>query len=250
MINPIHKALSVMQASKVRTLLMGGQACILYGGAEFSRDVDLAVLAVPDNLERLSHAMAALQASVIAVPPFTPAHLLRGHAVHFRCAHPDAAGLRIDIMSTMRGVDPFEELWIRRTTLKVSPGLSLDLLSLPDLVKAKKTQRDKDWPMIRRLLEADYARAAGKQPEETQVQFWLREARTAGILEELAKHYPALVAQEQTRRPLLKQIGTGNIADLERALLDEELAERQADLLHWEPLRRELEQLRHGTRNG
>jgi hypothetical protein len=32
---------------------MGGQACILYGAAEFSRDVDVAVLASEGNLDRL-----------------------------------------------------------------------------------------------------------------------------------------------------------------------------------------------------
>ena len=30
------------------------------------------------------------------------------------------------------------------------PGVPVAALALPDLVKAKKTQRDKDWPMIRR----------------------------------------------------------------------------------------------------
>jgi hypothetical protein len=67
---------------------MGGQACVLYGGAEFSRDTDVLVLA-DDAIET-------------------------------------AAG-------------------------------PIEVLSLPDLVTAKKTQRDKDWPMITRLVEADYA---------------------------------------------------------------------------------------------
>lgn len=49
--NPIHKVLSVLRAFDVRCLLMGGQACIFYGGAEFSRDADVALLAEPDNLE-------------------------------------------------------------------------------------------------------------------------------------------------------------------------------------------------------
>lgn len=35
---------------------MGGQACVLYGAAEFSRDLDLALLAEPRNLERLDAA--------------------------------------------------------------------------------------------------------------------------------------------------------------------------------------------------
>jgi hypothetical protein len=31
-----------MHTNRVRALLMGGQACVSYGAAEFSRDVDLA----------------------------------------------------------------------------------------------------------------------------------------------------------------------------------------------------------------
>jgi hypothetical protein len=30
-----------MRARRVRALLMGGQACVFYGGAGFSRDTDL-----------------------------------------------------------------------------------------------------------------------------------------------------------------------------------------------------------------
>ena len=51
--SPIHKALSILQKHRVRALLMGGQACILYGAAEFSCDIDLAVLADDKNLSRL-----------------------------------------------------------------------------------------------------------------------------------------------------------------------------------------------------
>lgn len=34
-----------MRAHRVRALLMGGQACVFYGAAEFSRDTDFAILA-------------------------------------------------------------------------------------------------------------------------------------------------------------------------------------------------------------
>ncbi len=244
MTNPIHKALSVMQDCHVRYLLMGGQACILYGGAEFSRDIDLAVLASPDNLNRLRDALAALQASVIAVPRLETAHLKRGHAVHFRCAHPEAAGLRIDVMSVMRGLDSFEELWHRRTTMELEPGFAVDALALPDLVKAKKTQRDKDWPMIRRLLEADYARARAN-PTEAQVRFWFRECRTPALLCELANRHAGIWREERQARPLLALAQTGTVLALEQALLTEELQEREVDRRHWEPLRKELEHFRH-----
>jgi len=62
--------------------------------------------------------------------------------------------VRVDVMSIMRGVDPFDHLWKRRTALELPGGEPCNLLSMPDLVQAKKTQRDKDWPMIRRLVGA------------------------------------------------------------------------------------------------
>ncbi len=51
--NPILKVLSSMRAQNVRALLMGGQACVFYGAAEFSRDTDLAIVADARNLTRL-----------------------------------------------------------------------------------------------------------------------------------------------------------------------------------------------------
>jgi len=50
--NPILKVLSTLCSHEVRYLLMGGQACVLYGGAEFSRHTDVAVLADAENLDR------------------------------------------------------------------------------------------------------------------------------------------------------------------------------------------------------
>jgi predicted nucleic acid-binding protein len=43
-----------------------------------------------------------------------------------------------------------------------------------ELVKAKKRQRDRDWPMIRRLIEADIARLPSRTP--------VAEHRSLGLL--------------------------------------------------------------------
>jgi|LakMenE18May11ns_1017448.scaffolds.fasta_scaffold9727648_2 hypothetical protein len=43
--NPILKVLSTLSCHIVRHLLIGGQACVLYGAAEFSRDCDVIILA-------------------------------------------------------------------------------------------------------------------------------------------------------------------------------------------------------------
>lgn len=80
-LNPILKVLSSIQAHRVRALLMGGQACVFYGAAEFSRDTDLAILASSENLTKLNKV------------------------------------LRVDVMTKMRGVESFPKLWTRRTTI-------------------------------------------------------------------------------------------------------------------------------------
>jgi hypothetical protein len=243
--NPIHKVLSTFRSCGVHALLMGGQACVFYGAAEFSRDTDFAILADAANLARLDAALGELQASVIAVPPLSLEHLQRGHAVHFRCRHPEAAGLRVDVMSRMRGVAEFAELWERRTTLQADDETIYELMSLPDLVQAKKTQRDKDWPMIRRLIEADRIACRGK-PSPEQVRFWLREARTPELLVELARQFPPEAkALADASRPLLTAALLGDETRIEAGLSEEERIERAADRAYWIPLKQELERIRH-----
>ena len=61
-LSPIPRVLSILRRHRVRALLMGGQACILYGAAEFSRDVDVAVAVDARNLARLRSALADLNA--------------------------------------------------------------------------------------------------------------------------------------------------------------------------------------------
>lgn len=223
---------------------MGGQACVFYGAAEFSRDTDLAILADAANLARLRRALDDLQAEVIAVPPFQLKYLRRGHAIHFRCQHPEALRMRVDVMSKMRGVDSFPNLWKRRTTIELPDGTRCDLLALPDLVRAKKTQRDKDWPMIRRLVEAHYFQHSTK-PNPAQIRFWLQELRTPQLLIEVAQRHTLLTRRLAARRPLLAGAALGQSEELERGLMAEETVEREQDRRYWLPLKAELEILRH-----
>jgi hypothetical protein len=223
---------------------MGGQACVFYGAAEFSRDTDLAILAEASNLERLQAALDDLDAEPIALPPFKADFLLRGHAVHFRCRHPEALGMRVDVMACMRGVEPFPIIWERRTEVTLPDGFTVSMLGLEDLVKAKKTQRDKDWPMLRRLLEAHYL-ANRATPSAAMLRFWFHEMRTAELLVEAAAHHAASVKAEIAARPLLEHAAAGRLSALQAALRDEEDRERALDAEYWKPLRTELERLRH-----
>jgi hypothetical protein len=242
--SPIRKVLSIFRKHRVRALLMGGQACVVYGAAEFSRDVDLAVLANDKNLSRLQQALDELKAEAVEVPPLEREALLRGHACHFRAGVPGVKGLRIDIMSALRGCGTFAELWRRRNTLSLQGLGRVNLLSLEDLVQAKKTQRDKDWPMIVRLVEADY-QARTTRPPRAKVEFWLREARTAELLAELCRRYPKAAKQLAMERPAVKEALLGKSDRVEAALQAEESAERAADKAYWAPLRVELSAWRH-----
>jgi hypothetical protein len=145
----------------------------------------------------------------------------------------------------MRGVDPFSRLWKRREELRL-PGVGVVALpALPDLVKAKKTQRDKDWPMIRRLIEADVARHSG-DADALRVDFWMRECRTAEVLRELARRYPEAARRAARGRPALQAILRGGSLKAAALLRKEEDAERARDRRYWAPLRRELEKWRLG----
>ena len=242
--NPILKVLSTLSCHTVQHLLIGGQACVLYGAAEFSRDCDVVILADESNFKKLNSALAELQAECIAIPEFKAEYLRRGHAIHFRCKHSDVDGLRIDVMTKLRGCDPFEQLWERRTTIQDENANAVyEVLAIEDLVRAKKTQRDKDWPMIRRLVEAHYDENQDDS-NEAMVQFWIRESRTPSMLSELIRRFPNNLASVATTRPWLVSIDVNDVKQIEAFLRLEEDAERQADEEYWRPLKEELVQLR------
>ena len=244
---PIQQVLSTIQKHQVQALLMGGQACVFYGAAQFSKDVDFLLLASEENFTGLRSALRELGAERIAVPPFDPAALARGHAVHFRCPSGETKGLRIDVMTRLRDLPPFEVLWERRTTIMVEGGAEISLLSVEDLVSAKKTQRDKDWPMIGALVEGHYM-ATGGEPNRERARFWLLESRTPERLLELVQRFPDEKEQLVIRRPLLALAVASDLPRLREALDAEVRAEQDKDRAYWEPLKREMEAFRRAER--
>lgn len=240
---PIRQVLFTIQKHQVQALLMGGQACVFYGAAQFSKDVNFLILADDANFQELHAALAELQAVRIAVPRFDPAVLHRGHAVHFRCQVPGVEGLRIDVMSRLRDLPSFEILWNRRTTIITEDGGEVHLLSVPDLVNAKKTQRDKDWPMIGALVEGHYT-ALRAEPTPERIRFWLAESRTPERLIELIARFSAEAATALAARPLLALVRTDTLPELRAALDAEVRLEQEKDRLYWEPLKREMEAFR------
>jgi len=226
---------------------MGGQACVFYGAAQFSKDVDFLLLSGETNFSGLHEALCELGAVRIAVPRFDPAILDRGHAVHYRCKAAGVEGLRVDIMTKLRDLPDFDALWARRTTITDAEEREVHLLSIPDLVDAKKTQREKDWPVISALVEGHY-QSLGNEPTRERIDFWLRESRVPERLLDLVKRFPREAEALRGSRPLLAHAISGELPALREALDAEVRAEQEKDRRYWEPLKREMEEFRRQER--
>lgn len=130
----------------------------------------------------------------------------------------------------MKGCDDFNRLWL------------IDVITLADLVQSKKTQRDKDWLMIDRLIQNDIMLA--DKPSAEKISWWLLECRRPDSLIELAKRHQDAAKKQGGRRPLIEYAIEENPGKLRIALKSEEESEKEKDRLYWAPLRKELEMLR------
>ena len=131
-------------------------------------------------------------------------------------------------------------------TLQDDDGVVYEILGIEDLVKAKKTQCDKDWPMIQRLVDAHYD-AFRNHPTDDQVRFWLRESRNPEVLITIAATFPEIRDQLLSTRPVLQETLSASRTAVRQSLRDEELKERNADERYWQPLKAELVSLRLAT---
>jgi hypothetical protein len=135
-------------------------------------------------------------------------------------------------------------LWKRKKTFRVQSKKMIDVIGIRDLVQSKKTQRDKDWFMIKRLIDNDITLHHRNTSDDT-IQWWLQECRNASLLIELAEKYPQSAQNLLLKRPLLTSAVAKNIQEVTAMLQEEELTERRKDIEYWNPLKKELEFLRH-----
>ena len=151
-------------------------------------------------------------------------------------------------MTKLRGCDEFEQLWLRRTSIDdPNAGVVYELLSIEDLARAKKTQRDKDWPMLRRLVEAHHRQFAF-EPTPAIIRFWLRELITPDLLQQVALENRELLPLVADFRPWLMNVDLNDVGAIERELESEKEKERFLDVAYWRPLKQELYDLRASKR--
>jgi hypothetical protein len=140
----------VFSAHRVRYLIIGGQASILYGAAHFSQDLDIWIDPRDDNVRRFVGAMEDLGARVHKLtPPLARAYLDRGHGFHFLVPLREGR-VYLDVMGRPPRVGSFTAAWKRSESMP-TPWGRLPVVSIPDLVELKKTNRPADYDVITRL---------------------------------------------------------------------------------------------------
>lgn len=135
----------------VESLLISGQASVLYGAATFSEDIDVWVRPGRVNVFRFLRALARCRARVYKLtPPLTPTFLAAGHGFHFTI--PDRpAPVYLDMMSHPPRVGSFSRA--RQDALRMrTPWGEIPVVSVRDLVELKKTRRLSDYEVISSLV--------------------------------------------------------------------------------------------------
>ena len=137
--------LQLLNAKRVRYLLLGGYAVSYHGNPRATGDMDVWVAADPPNAERVTE---ALREFGFAVPELTPA-LFREPATVIRLGEPP---LRIELLTSASGVD-FEECYAERIVERMS-GVSIPLIGLRHLRQNKRASgRHKDLADLENLPE-------------------------------------------------------------------------------------------------
>jgi hypothetical protein len=187
----------------VEYLLISGQASILYGAATFSEDVDVWLRPTPGNARRLLRALASQRARVYKLTPALTLRNMRfGHGFHFTLPRGKDT-LFLDVMAAPPRVGPFAEARGRATVMD-GPFGSVPVVSVPDLVELKKTQRFLDYDVISNLA----ARAVGSADVPARVLRWaarnsFRAGDRAAILARLGK----TVSERRCRVGILREVG-------------------------------------------
>jgi hypothetical protein len=145
--------LSVLNAHKVKYLVIGGQAVIRYAQPRATKDFDILIQPAPNNSIAL---FRALQEFGAPLQDLTAADFIE-KGTFFTMGVPPVA---IDILAEIKGVS-FAAAWKNRSTEIVDPetGLTAHFISRNDLIKAKLAAgRPQD------LADVDALRTAAASP--------------------------------------------------------------------------------------
>ncbi len=199
--NPYVQLTKEFNEGRLRAILASGQAVVLYRLTVMSKDGDWILR---EDTETLDHVLAILEvrgARYRFGAPLDLRWLCQGWSSHFEFRR-DGLRLRCDFVTRPPRISPAElaAQWNSPVHREVP------IVSLPVLAQLKKTNREKDYPVIGEL-----ARLMANP--SLQLQF----SRSARDIIQLGKEHPEVLRKAIPERPVLARISQGR-EELECAL--------------------------------
>jgi hypothetical protein len=250
----IH-TLKLLSQSAARFLLISGQATVLYGATEFTEDLDIWAAPDQENLNRLAAALRRLNARVGPLTPcLTEQNARFGHGFHFLVTEPDGQSWPLDVMGQPPRVGDFDSAFSDAAVLL--PSLpELKTIDPMRLVTLKKTDRDRDYSVIARLVEVVVDDWLGRgSPTSAEMRWACSEARSVAPIMQLWRIPGFREVFDACDRPCLRVIAGVLRPDepldedrLDRfvAALDEEKRQFQRQSrAYWRPIVDHVKELR------
>lgn len=143
MLNRLKGVFKSFQQHKVRYVVFGGIAAVLYGVPRATFDLDILIEATPENTQRLLDAL--IDAGMGTATLTNVDEILSNEITIFKDR------VRIDVQISTPGLQ-FEAAWERKQTMQYQ-GQKFHVVSLEDLIRSKRAAgRDVDLEDVR-LLE-------------------------------------------------------------------------------------------------
>lgn len=126
-----------LSEAEVRFVLVGGFAATVLGSARVTVDLDVVYARTPDNLSRLSAALAPLSPYLRGAPAGLPFRLdvptlTRGLNFTLTTAMGD-----LDLLGEVAGGGTYEQLLPHTRRIRVC-GVAIDVVTLPQLIRLKR----------------------------------------------------------------------------------------------------------------
>jgi hypothetical protein len=144
----LAEVVTALETVGVTTLVMGGHAVRFHGLARNTDDFDLHV--APDKWDDLPTLLA--QTTLVSTGPLVEGPSWRADVFRrFRIgALPDGRDEWLEFWKTNHLLPPHAEL-LARSERGMYGGRTVAFLGLPDLIRSKETERDKDWSDVQEL---------------------------------------------------------------------------------------------------
>ena len=161
----IHGLFALLEAARLRYVLVGGLALVLHGVDRLTADIDLAIDLAPEEALRLISVLdeSGYRPAVPVDPRMLADAAARESWYRDRnmrvFSYWDSTGKRPTIDIFIASPIPFDELWQHSTRIGIGKGLNVRVASIADLIRLKELAgRPQDLADIDRLRSIQEAR--------------------------------------------------------------------------------------------